>query len=789
MIPHTFKKKGVSLLVAATACCSGVVHAQLEEVIVTAQKREQSLQDVPMAVSAVNAQQMQDAGIQTLADLTLYMPTLEVTTTTAAVNNIYRIRRLGNLANVPSVEPAVAIMVDGAFRGRPIFGAGDMFDVERIEVLRGPQSTLYGKNATAGVVAIHTAVPSDEFEWKAEVGAGVMEGGDDANFYNFKGGVSGPLFGNVRGSLGVSGTDREEILSNGYKGGLGVDTNENKRMAFRAQLASDVTDNLSVRAILGNMEIDDASGTANDITIDPTSILAVGLPEAGLPPLLETTAAVAQGPAGLCSDNNPTNHVGCNLADSKTDLSAWEGTLLVDYSLANGWTINSISSWDWYKFKGPQNDVAQSSSLVLQYNPRQESESWQQELRLTSAGGEFLDWQVGAFYYKNEFYYGDKGDSAIFRSDVDSGNPVWAEILGVAFEVPYDLPWGTPGQLSYLDGRQKSDYYAVFGQGVFNITDDFSITAGARWQKEEKDMSIDQSINDPSFSVISALLSPIATGWEGGSDDRDSDQVTWSVSPQYNFSDDIMVYATASHGWKSGGFDIGFGAAPADGREFKDEKLDHYEIGVKTELWDGRARLSASAFTTDIDNYQDPLFIGGQFVIQSVESATNKGVELDGTVLLTENLTTQFAVSYVEFEYDDYKNGACWPGGAGCDLSGESPINAPKTKANIGLTWEDDVSWGDYYLSGNVAYTDDYRTTQAVAPDVTDQDSYYWVTLRAGTRWDKYEVVAWVDNATDEEVVSFAAGLSLLDGFGGNNSYQTFMAAPRSYGLTFRVNY
>ena len=358
MIPQTFKKKGISLLVAATACCSGAVQAQqLEEVMVTAQKREQSLQDVPMAVSAMSAQQMQEQGIETLEDLSLYMPTLEVNTTTAPVNNIYRIRRLGNLANVPSVEPAVAIMVDGAFRGRPIFGAGDMFDVERIEVLRGPQSTLYGKNATAGVVAIHTAVPSDEFEWKAEVTAGVMEGGDDANLYNFKGGVSGPLFGNVRGSLGVSGTDREEILSNGYKDGLGVDTNENKRMAFRVQLVSDVTDNLTIRGILGNMEIDDASGTANDITIDPTSPLIVGIPEAGLPPVLETAAELAQGPAGLCADNDPTNYVGCNLADSKTDLSAWEGTLLVDYGLANGWTINSITSWDWYKFKGPQNDV------------------------------------------------------------------------------------------------------------------------------------------------------------------------------------------------------------------------------------------------------------------------------------------------------------------------------------------------------------------------------------------------------------------------------------------------
>jgi iron complex outermembrane receptor protein len=782
-----FRKRGISLLAAASTCIGMSAHAQLEEVIVTAQKRAQSLQDVPMAVSAMGAAQLQDAGIQTLSDLSLHMPTLEVNTSTSPVSNVYRIRRLGNLANVPSVEPAVAIMMDGAFRGRPIFGAGDLYDVERIEVLRGPQSTLYGKNATAGVVSVHSAAPSDEFEWKAELTAGVAEGGaGDADLYSFKGGISGPLTDNLRGSLGVSGIEQDNAMGNGYQGGLGVETNENKRIAFRGQLVWDVTDSLSVRAILGSMDIDEANGTANDIYIDPTSPLIVGIPEAGLPPILATTAALAQGPAGLCADNNPDNNIGCNLTQFRTDVSAWEGTLLVNYQFENGWALDSITSWDRYEFDGPQDDVAQSSSQVLRYNPTQESESWQQELRLSSAGGEFLDWQAGIFYYHNEFFYGDKGDTPAFLHDLDSGNGLWEAILGV--------PWATPGQLGFLDGRQETDYLAFFGQGTFNFTDAFSLTGGARWQEEEKDMTIDQSVNDPSFSVISASLSPVAIGWTGGGDNRTSDEITWSLSPQYHIGDDTMLYATVSHGWKSGGFDIGFGAAPADDREFKDESLMHYELGVKTELWDNRVRLAASVFQTEIDDYQDPLFVGGQFVIKSVTKSELKGVELEGTALLTNRLTAQFAVSYVEFEFDEYTNGPCWPTQAptgtdgGCDLSGSTPVNAPKGKASIGLTWEDDTSWGAYYFSGNVAYTDDYAITQAVYAGVPDQDSYSWVTLRAGTRWDKYELVAWVDNATNEEVVSFGAPLSLLGELGGD-SYQTFLRAPRSYGLTFRVNY
>ncbi|EED31148.1 TonB-dependent receptor [gamma proteobacterium NOR5-3] len=777
----------MSLLVAASAFYGLAAHAQLEEVLVTAQKRTQSLQDVPMAVSAMSGEMMQKNGIETVADLSLHMPTLEVNTTTSPVSNIYRIRRLGNLANVPSVEPAVAIMVDGAFRGRPIFGAGDLFDVERIEVLRGPQSTLYGKNATAGVIAIHTAAPAEEFEWKAEMTAGKMDAGEDPSLFRFKGGISGPLTDTLRGSLGVSALNQDELMSDGLVARNGVSTNENERLAIRGQLAWDATDKLSMRGIFGNVEMDNIAGTGNDIFFDQSSILFQGIPGV-LPPVLETAAALAVGETGQCGDNDPANYKGCHLQDVRTDVTAREFTLLIDYGFDNGWSLNSTTSWDWYEFSGAQNDVAQVSSSVLRYNPQQESESIQQELRLSSAGGEVLDWQVGAFYYKNKFFFGDKGKSPMFMSDVDSGNPLWEAILGI--------PWATPGQNGFLDGRQESEYIALFGQGTWNATDNFSVTAGLRWQEEDKDMSIDQAATG-GVSVISALLSPVALGWTGGEDSRSASEVTWSISPQYNISDDSMVYATASHGFKSGGFDIGFGAAPADGREFEDEELMHYELGIKSELLDGNMRLAASVFYTDIENYQDPLFVGGQFVIRNAKSTELKGVELEGTALLSDRLTADFAISYVELEYDEYTEGGCFgqipvggvPNGTngGCDLSGQTPGNAPRTKANLGLTWEDDVSWGTYYLGGNVAYTDDYKTTQSAHPDL-EQDDYFWLTLRAGARWDRYEVVAWMDNATNEEVVTFAAPLSLVDSL-GDQSFQTFLLAPRSYGLTFRVNY
>ena len=241
------KKRALCLMVAAGTVCTMSAQAQLEEILVTATKRAESLQDVPMAVSAMDGESLNNAGIQTMEDITRQIPVLEVQQNTSAVATTFRIRRVGNLSNIPSFEPAVGVFVDGAFRGRAIFGATEMFDVERVEVLRGPQSTLYGKNATAGVIGIFTATPGDEFEFKAELTGGVYEGGDgDAPLFRFKGGISGPLTENLSGSLGLSYVQHDELLGNAVIGG-GEDGNEMDRYAVRGQLSWDMSEDLNAR--------------------------------------------------------------------------------------------------------------------------------------------------------------------------------------------------------------------------------------------------------------------------------------------------------------------------------------------------------------------------------------------------------------------------------------------------------------------------------------------------------------------------------------------------------------
>ena len=773
------KFMALSLLISALTAGPTLALAQsdmvLEEVVVMAQKREQSLQDVPIAVSALSSNQLLEAGITDMSGVSHQVPTLEVQTNVTAVSTSFRIRRVGNIGNIPTFEPAVGVFLDGAFRLRSFFGASELFDIERIEVLRGPQSTLYGKNTTAGVVGIYTALPSYEFDWKAEVTGGAYDSNGSAGLFNFRGGFGGPLSDTLRGSLGMSYANNGDILIQDLAVG-GEDANDLNRFSLRGQFVWEPSDALSFRLIAGTVQEDDKT-TTPDIYYDPDGYL---------PTLLATLQA--DGISVPCFDNDPTNRISCFRVANTSDVKSYEVTLIGEYALANGWTVTSITGWDWFKSRAESNDAAQVSAPLVQFHDTQEGESWQQELRLTSAGGESVDWLAGVFLYSNDFHRGDKGKKPTFLHDTDSSNPALIPANLAAIGLP--LLFATPGQNGYLDARQRTDYIGIFGQATWNVSDSFSITGGLRWQEEKKDASLKQWVNVPGFSIFSLALSPANIS---GDFYRKSDDVTWSITPQWFVTDNTMLYATIAHGFKSGGFNVGFGRIALDDREFGDEDVMNYEAGIKTELLEGRMSLAASAFYTDYKNYQDAAFIGAQFTVGNAEKAELKGVELDTTVLLNENFTLDVNISYADFTYAENTSGPCYPGrtpdspttpGA-CVLSGDHPVNAPEWKTHMGLQYDRPVDWGDVYVRGDWSWTDDYNTSFSADPRLV-QNAYSWLNLRAGARWKNYELVAWIDNILDTTVTNYDLVLNI---YTGDNSFQSYLQAPRSWGLTFRVNY
>lgn len=749
----------------------------LEEVVVTAQKRSQSLQDVPMSVSAMDAGAMSDAGIQTMDDIARQVPVLEVQKNNSPVSTNYRIRRVGNLGNIPTFEPAVAVFIDGAFRSRSVFGASELFDIERVEILRGPQSTLYGKNATGGVIGIFTTPPSDEFQVSGEMSLGNMEAAQDAMTNHFKGGISGPFSDTLRGSLGLSYAKHEATFATALDNG-GEKANEGERYSIRGQLAWDASNDLALRLILGTVQQDDNKQNSPDLYFDPQGFIANAVL-----PLWQ-----AAGISDTCRDNNPRNRRTCLQQSTRSDLDAREATLLADYTFHNGVTLNSVTSWDYFDFTGTQGDAAQMLAPLMAFLDTQESESLQQEFRLNSAGGETLDWLAGAFYYSNHFNRGNGGDTPIFTYDTLSDHPLVSRVNQSLLGTPVPLPVATRGQMGYLDSTLDTDYVSVYGQVTWNLADSLSITGGLRWQEEQKHADIRQWVNDPSPSLISLLLSPSAVSANGLK--RNTDNITWSMTPQWYLSEATMLYATVSRGFKSGGYNTGFGQLPIASREFGDEKIMHYEAGVKTELLDRRLRLAASVFHTEFDDYQDAAFVGAQFTVGNAEKAELKGVEAEGKILLSEHATLDFAFSHADFIYKKQTSGQCYPGRApdspsqpgACDLSGNHPVNAPENKAHIGLLYDYPMPWGELYSRLDWSWTSDYNTSFSADPRL-EQEAHSWVHFRIGARWEAFELVAWLDNALDETVVDNDSVVNL---YAGDGSYQSFIKPPRSYGLTLK---
>jgi outer membrane receptor protein involved in Fe transport len=779
---------GQSITVAnaaeANAAASNEDMLVLEPIVVTAQKREESLNTVPLAVSAMSGEQLANAGVNNVSDLSKQVPSLEVQSSVSPVMTNFRIRRVGNLGNIPTFEPAVGLFVDGAFRSRAIFGATDLFDVERIEILRGPQSTLYGKNTTAGVIGIYTAAPGDSLHVNAEATGGKIEGGaGDATLTQFKASVSGPLSDSFGAGIGGSFTQHGDTMGEALTK-TGKNGNDAGRYSVRGQLAWDVTDAFDMRLIVGVINEDDTQQTA-DITLDPNGFLATNI----LP------AWRLAGIADTCTDNDPHNRITCVQQPLTTDLNAREATLLANYHFANGLTLASVSSYDYYMFRGTMNDAAQMMTPLLQFHDAQESQSLQQEFRLSSANDQKITWQAGAFYYTNEFKRGDDGKNPVWVGDTYSNsqavkdqNALW---FGAAF------PMAADGQVGYLASNLDTEYLGIYGQTTWNITDQIGVTAGARWQEETKDANIQQWVNIPTASIMQRALAPAAVSKNGLH--RKTDDTTWSLTPTWKVTPDAMLYATAAHGFKSGGFNTGFGALAIDKREFGDEDIMHYEAGAKFDLFNSRARLAASVFQTEFNNYQDAAFVGGQFTVGNAEQARLRGAELEGTVLVARHLTADASVSYADFIYTTNTHGQCYPNRPGavanqsCDLSGEHPINAPEWKTHMGVQYDQPVQWGSLYTRADWSWTSEYNTSFSADPRL-QQAAYDWINLRAGARWSNYEAVLWVDNVTNETVANMDPVVTVYATQAGNPSYkdasyQSLLQDARSYGVTLKMKF
>ncbi|HKE93325.1 MAG TPA: TonB-dependent receptor [Povalibacter sp.] len=746
----------------------------IDNVTVWAQRHAAPLQDVPMAMSTLTAADLANTGIDNIDGVALALPALDLQTSVSPVTSTLRIRRVGSLGNIPTFEPAVGLFVDGAFRSRSLLATGELLDVERIEVLSGPQSTLYGKNVSAGVIAVYTRKPTDELTGNAEMTGAVIDAAGSPAWGKLQVGLSGPLATNLGGSIAAAWSAHGHTFTNALPGG--PDGNDESRTTLRGQLLWSPDERLQLRLIAGYMREQDDQGES-DVYLAPgarSTTIALALQQAeGVAP---------------CPDNVPHNRTSCSVATNGLDLESADLTLLADYRFANGWTLSSVTGWDRYQDRRNEDDAVQLFAPLLFFHDSEQGTSLQQELHLTSAAASRVSWLAGLSWYRNEYQRGSDGKRPMFGPNGPLAfSPLWPAILR--------LPLALPGQMGIHDSHLDTEYYSAFGQISWPFGEHFSVTGALRRQEETKHASVNNSVTEPGASVVSVVFTPsVSPGGApvNGTLDRLTNHVTWSLTPEYRFNDNLLIYATAARGFKSGGFNTGFGNAPLAAREFADETSDHYEFGTRTTFAGGRARLSASVFHTRYHNYQDAAFIASQFSVGNARRVDLRGVELEGRALLGLQTVADVAVSFADLTYAANTTGMCYPGRIpdgslpqSCDLSGEHPIDAPPWAVTVGVQHTRPVSWGELSARLDWSWTDTYNTSFSADPRL-QQGSWHAIDVRLGAGiGDRYEIVLWGDNLLDEKVTYIDSVLNLFN----DASYQSYLGEPRTYGLTLRARF
>lgn len=641
----------------------------LEEITVTATKRSASLQDVPISVSAITGRRIQAMGIQRAEELSALIPNFSIQQD--PIGDKINIRGIQS-GNNAGLEQSIATFVDGVYRGRGAQTRFAFLDIERVEVLRGPQGTLFGKNTNGGAIRIISAGPEDEF-------GAALSGGytfDNMEEYEFIGHASGPISDTLRAR--VAGQYRD--LNKGYIDNIfyNQSTPTLKEFAIRGTLEWDVSEDTLVvtRFEYGDYNLDGQN--FGNIVAGPLALF------------------VDTQEGSFTSSNigsiNPVLDIGSSGTSVGKNL---ESSLTITHDLASGifTAIGAFSAYDYDR----ECDCDFSAVDVLRFDDREDFEQFSLEARYVSDTGNTVDYIFGAYFQQNEL----KEEADTFFNVRGSGNEIAIDtVLGAACDFfgndPAVRECILNGLVTAFDGslleytdftrrhflNQDDKLLAGFVQATWNISDRFSVTGGIRYTYERKTATqgafainfgsednpvINQIVgNSEAYAAAGAPgFEPFSTLAEAQVHENDlgrtENALTWSVNLKWNATDDIMIYGSASTGFKAGGFNSFALSADPTEAEFEEEDVLGFELGSKVSLLNGAAELNFAFFYTEFTDIQTALFTGStSFIVQNASSATSKGIEIDGRWALTSNLLITGGIAYVKFKFDEYPNAGCF---------------------------------------------------------------------------------------------------------------------------------
>jgi outer membrane receptor protein involved in Fe transport len=747
----------------------------LEEVIVTAQMRAESLQDVPISVSAVSGTKMMEAGIDKIEDLQAYVPNLTMSETGIGTN-IY-IRGIGSGIN-QGFEQSVGMYVDGVSYGRAQLSRAPFLDLERVEVLRGPQNILFGKNSIAGALSITTAKPGDEFEGSVSA---LIEPDHGEEIYDIV--LSGPVTEKIGARLAYRNRSMDGYLENLT---TGDDEPGRDEETLRLIVDMDITSDLDVSL---KYETGDFDVTGRQVEIVEEEVADSGFTYGQI--LFSGAGGVfpGQDPSVLNNTQDFKRSSNGDFSENSTENI----TLSADYALSDHMLtfILASNSYDYKELC----DCDFTGANVFSLESEEDYEQYSFEARIASDLGNDFEYIGGIYYQDSDLEFND--------NFLIAANSIVPDLVNVNPDAPApglgEFQRDTAAPRAF---QQDSELWSVFAQVTWNISDDMRLTFGGRYSDEEKEASriIDvTNIDGSPLEGLQATIAPLVYEEVFGlithsvSDKRTEDNFAPLITGEWDMNEDVMLYATASQGYKSGGFDVRSNAPPPTGTfEFDEEEATSFEFGAKTSLLDGAAEVNVAMFFTQYDDLQVSVFDGQVgFNVGNAAEAETQGLELDGRWRLTESVTLSGAIAFLDFEFKDFKTGQCNQGqpadfaDGNCDYTGDTNQYVADWSGNVSVEYFTALSDSLEFRSNlDLIFTDDYNPSQTLDPAL-DQDGYTKINARIAiadpsANW---EVALIGKNLTDEEVMTYGNSTPLAFSLFDAKSRYAFFERERSVAI------
>ena len=750
----------------------------LDEMTVTARHREEASQQVPVSLTVLDGAQLDEAGLHDLQAIQQRVTGLVVSGHDARYAG-FGLRGFGATAYNDGLEGSVGTFVDGVYLARQGLAFSELLDIERIEVLRGPQGTLFGKNTSAGALNIVTRQPTFHPEASLEARFG------EYGVRQYRGMLSGPLQNGVlAGRLSAFDSSADGWVENLAEGSrLGGRDGQGLRgqllwtpnLDFSARLIADYARQHQPGYVL----------QANHYSTQTRSRAAfVGYPLPEADPFQREVRLDEPG-------RTRTLQNGLSL-ELNWDLD--EAVRLTSITAYRDWDYRSLRDGDG------------TALLVAKSDTGLEHRQFSQELRLTGTAGASIDYVVGLYYLRQRL---DREIGVDFGEDAAAwfvGDRLadLRQLYGINFTSPNQVPGLLlNGARQRFDGEQNGDSRALFGQLSWRPVERLELTGGLRYSRERKDGWISRSVDNltslnglpPVFQAGGQLLRDISLGGDYYRRDAiEEDNLSGLLGASYRFNDAVLGYASWSRGYKAGGinFDV---IGPYTAPTFESERATSFELGVKTRFWDERARLDLAVYQTDIDDYQALTYSPPATLFApplrdnliNVGKVRLRGIELDSAWRLHPQFDLRLGLAWSDARYRSFPSAPCPPasGQWTCDLGGDRLYNAPEWSATSGVDYRHPLR-GGLETYGGVDYsfrTGYYGTLEG--GEGSYQPSYGLTNLRLGLRRQDrgWEVEGWVQNLFDRRYIT--AVYSLL----GAGDYGVLPGNPRMIGTTLRVRY